>query len=56
MQERNCQKQSLLKSARKLNTEVQIHAFMDACVENLEELLENVDVIIDATIISISDL
>ena len=34
----------------KLNSEVQIHAFvMDACVENLEGLLENVDVIIDAT-------
>ncbi|MGR5961411.1 ThiF family adenylyltransferase [Bacillus paranthracis] len=34
----------------KLNSEVQIHAFvMDACVENLERLLENVDVIIDAT-------
>ena len=34
----------------KLNAEVQIHAFvMDACVENLEGLLENVDVIIDAT-------
>ena len=34
----------------KLNSEVQIDAFvMDACVENLEGLLENVDVIIDAT-------
>lgn len=34
----------------KLNSEVQIHAFvMDACAENLEGLLENVDVIIDAT-------
>ena len=34
----------------KLNSEVQIDAFvMDACAENLEGLLENVDVIIDAT-------
>ncbi|TXR64739.1 molybdopterin-synthase adenylyltransferase MoeB [Bacillus sp. AR18-7] len=34
----------------KLNSEVQIDAFvMDACAENLEGLLGNVDVIIDAT-------
>ncbi|KXI77010.1 thiamine biosynthesis protein MoeB [Bacillus cereus] len=34
----------------KLNSEVQIDAFViDACAENLEGLLENVDVIIDAT-------
>ncbi|MDA2731205.1 molybdopterin-synthase adenylyltransferase MoeB [Bacillus cereus] len=34
----------------KLNSEVQIDTFvMDACAENLEGLLENVDVIIDAT-------
>ncbi|WP_242212481.1 molybdopterin-synthase adenylyltransferase MoeB [Bacillus cereus group sp. BfR-BA-01383] len=33
-----------------INSEVKIHAFvMDACAENMEGLLENVDVIIDAT-------
>ncbi|EPC8421151.1 molybdopterin-synthase adenylyltransferase MoeB [Bacillus wiedmannii] len=35
---------------KQINSEVQIHAFvMDAVAENMEDLLKNVDVIIDAT-------